>query len=63
MTIRCPLCGREIPEEDRDIASSPGQDLVAQVLCRPCGKTFTICEEKGFLEVRRRGKSIHPENR
>lgn len=62
MMIRCPLCGREIPEEDRDVMRPSDRMLVAQVQCRPCGKVFTICEERELLKVRIIGKKKHPEN-
>jgi endogenous inhibitor of DNA gyrase (YacG/DUF329 family) len=60
--IYCPLCGREIPEEDRDVMRPPDRKLVAQVQCRLCGKVFTICEETEFLKIRIMGKKNHPEN-
>jgi uncharacterized Zn finger protein len=58
----CPLCGKEIPEEDQDVMKPPDQKLVSQVQCRPCGKVFTICEEKQFIRVLAK-RPNHPEDR
>lgn len=51
--LRCPICGVVIPEEDRDIVNRAGEMLVAQLFCRGCNRTFTICEEKKLLNVMR----------
>jgi len=60
--IRCPICGVVVPSEDCDIVNPPGEMLVAQLLCRSCGRVFTICEEKNLLIVKRFDRPRHPEN-
>lgn len=62
MKLFCPTCGREVPEEDRDVMRPPDRRLVSQVQCRPCGKVFTICEENEFLKVRINRQKGHPED-
>lgn len=62
MELKCPLCGVAIPPEDQDIPSPPGEPIVAQVLCRPCGKAFSICEEKRLMRIRGFDEPYHPED-
>lgn len=62
MKLFCPICGKEVPDEDKEVLTAPDAKLICQVQCRSCDKVFTICEESKFLKVHSEGRPIHPEN-